>query len=303
MGNSSIIRKNFILSLAFGILMGIVFPLYASFFVEYENLSKQIIFISGCIVAGIIVGLSAFLITKFTIIKVVKKLAVEMDHISKALVELTNQTLSDNAESFLSFSDLVRKIEEISNRTSVLSINASIEATRKGKDGVGFKVIAQEIRKLSGESEMLTTEINSKLSNSYDSVTISKNSITDFQNGYVDMLSDVQTGLAQVQKSSTAIKSNTDEVRANYKEITEMLSVIKRSLSNLKEQSSKAQKYLNQLEESTNIMSNEILEVRNESVDIEEFANNTQNDVQLIEESVDGVSSLLHKYKTGVLKE
>ncbi|WP_219641396.1 methyl-accepting chemotaxis protein [Cohnella sp. CFH 77786] len=43
-------------------------------------------------------------------------------------------------------------VQAISNRTNILSLNAGIEASRTGAHGKGFAVIAEEVRKLSGES-------------------------------------------------------------------------------------------------------------------------------------------------------
>jgi methyl-accepting chemotaxis protein len=76
------VRLNLILSVGFGILMGIVFPLYANLFVTFKNTLLLIIFAVGCIIAGIIVGFGAFLITRLTILKVVKSVSSELREIA-----------------------------------------------------------------------------------------------------------------------------------------------------------------------------------------------------------------------------
>lgn len=70
--NRRIVLSYFLFSLGFGILMGFVFPLYAGFFVEYKSGLHRVIFTSGCIGAGIAVGLASFLIGRATVLRVIK---------------------------------------------------------------------------------------------------------------------------------------------------------------------------------------------------------------------------------------
>ncbi|MBN2535914.1 MAG: methyl-accepting chemotaxis protein [Spirochaetales bacterium] len=48
--------------------------------------------------------------------------------------------------------EMVEIIKEVANKTNILSINASIEASRSGESGKGFAVVAAEIRELSKET-------------------------------------------------------------------------------------------------------------------------------------------------------
>ena len=51
------------------------------------------------------------------------------------------------------------KIDEISEKIRILSINASIEAARAGEYGRGFKIVAEEVKKLSNDTQASTKEI------------------------------------------------------------------------------------------------------------------------------------------------
>ncbi|RQD69887.1 MAG: CBS domain-containing protein [Tindallia sp. MSAO_Bac2] len=55
--------------------------------------------------------------------------------------------------------ELLNGIERISKQTNLLSLNASIEAARAGKEGAGFQVVANEVRTLSEEVNVAVKQI------------------------------------------------------------------------------------------------------------------------------------------------
>ncbi len=56
--------------------------------------------------------------------------------------------------------NFTKEINDISETTHVLSINASIEAARSGKHAKGFSIIAGQIKKLAGEAKKSVEDIN-----------------------------------------------------------------------------------------------------------------------------------------------
>lgn len=78
--------------------------------------------------------------------------------------------------------DIVSAIRSISDQTNLLSLNASIEAARAGDAGRGFTVVAEEIRKLSLESENAVSEISRIITDIQGKMEITSNSVSEAGN-------------------------------------------------------------------------------------------------------------------------
>ncbi|MEK8130691.1 methyl-accepting chemotaxis protein [Paenibacillus filicis] len=96
----------------------------------------------------------------------VERIGGKMSHIS-AKVEETNRTISTFMETTQQIRTVLQVIEEISARTNLLALNASIEAARVGEHGKGFAVVAAEIRKLADLTRQSTEEIGGTVQDIY----------------------------------------------------------------------------------------------------------------------------------------
>lgn len=81
-----------------------------------------------------------------------------------------NKEIVKSKELLDKINDVMNFIKEIADETKMLGLNAAIEAARVGEAGLGFGVVAEEIRKLSADSKNtvvqireLTKEINKSM--------------------------------------------------------------------------------------------------------------------------------------------
>jgi twitching motility protein PilJ len=80
-------------------------------------------------------------------------------------VQETARSIKRLGESSQEIGNIVQLINDIADRTSILSLNASIQAAMAGDAGRGFAVVAEEVQRLAERSTNATKQIDTLIKN------------------------------------------------------------------------------------------------------------------------------------------
>lgn len=127
------------------------------------------------------------------ILKLIDEMHLVVKESSDKVTQL--QELSQKIEEF------AKVISEISRKTNILSLNASIEAARAGDMGKGFAVVASEVRNLAEQSARSSKEIT-------------------------DTIASIQTSVDETVESMKSVYNNAVEEKAKADEVSSILNKV-----------------------------------------------------------------------------
>ncbi len=84
---------------------------------------------------------------------------IEGMQLIRVTVQVINKKMKTLAERLLEIGTISQLISDVATRTTILAMNASIEASRAGEQGRGFLVISDEIKRLADEASEATRQI------------------------------------------------------------------------------------------------------------------------------------------------
>ncbi len=152
----------------------------------------------------------------------IKTIACHMEDFSNSLasVEQTHNLLENELSELIdtvnAITDITDTISKIASSINLLSLNASIEAARAGEHGAGFGIVAGEIKKLAGNSEEASTQINSTIVNILKKISSVEHTTSESKvkmQHMKDISRQVDLTATELADSSTEVEKSLDAIQ------------------------------------------------------------------------------------------
>ena len=144
----------------------------------------------------------------------INEVAVVVQQLAEMNTQLLRETNEANKKAKNS-DEIVGIIQDISKQTTLLGLNASIEAARAGDSGKGFAVVAQEIRKLSNTSKESINKIDTiikYISNSISSIDDSLNSTNEISQNQSAALQQITASVEELNSTAHLLGTIADKL-------------------------------------------------------------------------------------------
>jgi len=207
-----------------------------------------------------------------------KARCISSEAAQKASTASSNMSALDEAASSVGM--VTETISEISEQTNLLALNATIEAARAGEAGLGFAVVANEIKELAKQTAIATLDIKEKIDGIQGTVSST-----------VDQISSVTSIIGDVDEVVVTIATAVEEQSTATADIAENVSEVSSGISQVNENIAKSSSVSNQ-------MSHEIKGVSQAMEDMSRSGNQVNQSATDLDRLSENLKSLVGQFKT-----
>jgi methyl-accepting chemotaxis protein WspA len=195
-----------------------------------------------------------------------------MQHLSSATGSISSK-LAVIADRAGNIGAVVTTITKVAEQTNLLSLNAAIEAEKAGEYGLGFSVIAREIRRLADQTAVATLDIERIVG---------------------EMQSSVSSGVMEMDRFGEQVRNGVSEATQLGEELTEIIL----SVEKLKPRFDSAHNGMQAQVLGASQINEAMLRLREAALGSEESAVNLDGNAQQLLQAVDALKLAVGRFTT-----
>ncbi len=231
MSQTSILKQLKYSFLGFGLTMGIVFPFYANFFVDWKE-GMLLWFTLGCIVAGITIGVVNHRLLEYLLIRKLRQVAVAADRIRKGDLRegcgiQSDDTIGEITEGFDGMANGLRStLREVTQSADAVDASSREICTSMQALGNSMAEFRQNSHEIINVINGMADAAKSILELS-DAAGNSASSADNLVKNGVSEVKATEHAISVLDDASRKISANAERLKSSSKEVETAVSVIR----------------------------------------------------------------------------
>lgn len=170
----------------------------------------------------------------------------------------------------IAINDFTGAIQALSSKTNLLALNATIEAASAGEAGVGFAVVANEVKSLAQQTDLVTVEIKEQV----DKVESSSKDVVDIIQNVCDRMTDLDAAGLAVRDAVEQQDLATNEIAERSQETAKLGQSVLSNVAGMSGQVDDAAQVVEQVVAASEDMADRVMAMR---TNVSKFLGNIRN--------------------------
>ena len=186
----------------------------------------------------------------------------------------TNEVFDGIQQQMEEIVKVVAQLKSIASSTTMLSLNASIEAARAGAAGAGFAVVAEKVQQLAVDSNTCSNLVEQIVTNMESQVDKTRRQMTESTENVDSSLASIEalkSGFNELLTSFTTLYENIEEHDTSVTNLSSSFDMIQTSVSTMADYSEKNQASINDIADSIKIYGSNVEQMESDTENIRQL--------------------------------